>query len=155
MRASIHALLKQLWIESKYSFDLQHATVKLDELLFNYTVKSIQTPHDLLCFLTQRYKIRISDVRSPRRFRELVHLRQIYCYLARTLWPCPKLLVPTQRGRHNSEFSLRMIGIEINRDYTTVISSIKTLKNDIQTNTKLHKEIQELINETTALCYNK
>ena len=53
--------------------------------------------------------VSISDLRSKKRDREIVYTRQVYCFIARKLYP-------------NAIFS--MIGEAIDKDHSTVIHSI-------------------------------
>ena len=90
---------------------------------FSYKIKLVVLPHinstlgailDYVCLETNISK---NDILSTNHQRSIVEARQVFCYLA----------------KKNTEYSLTDIGRFINRNHATVIYSIRTVDNLLET----------------------
>ena len=71
----------------------------------------ITTPEQLLEEICDLFKADISEIKSKRRYRDLVKIRQYYCYVGNVYY----------------RFSLKPLGNTIGRDHTTVINGRNTV----------------------------
>lgn len=84
---------------------------------YSLPIMNLQTLQDMFeSFLPIRYERKLT-LKSKCRYRELVELRNIYCFLARTMG-----------------YSLASVGESLgNRDHTTVIHNVSCFKNLMET----------------------
>lgn len=84
---------------------------------YRLPLMNLQSLHDMFDpFLPYRYERKLT-LKSKCRYRELVELRNIYCFLARTMG-----------------YSLAAVGESLgNRDHTTVIHNVACFKNLMET----------------------
>jgi len=81
--------------------------------------------------------------------RKTVKVRQLYCYFAEWLWPWKG------QGKRNPQFTQAMITAEINKHYSVINYSIKTVLNDTQTSDNYKQEVWELSNKIMHLIPRK
>lgn len=98
--------------------------------------QSKMTLEDLLRLISYHAGISVDLMRSSRRTREIVIARQVYCYLAKQMF--------------GTRFTLKKIGLTIGeRDHTTVIHSVNTAEDYIDTNEQgfmsLYKRVNEIV----------
>ncbi|OFY65204.1 MAG: hypothetical protein A2Y71_10235 [Bacteroidetes bacterium RBG_13_42_15] len=166
-REILYKIIDDIWVESCYNFDKQNATRKLtilfDAVAWGVEIKKeeplmdnslleleaigmvITDPESLLKFLTEWYHIPLMRIRGKSRKAELVKVRQVYCYIARVLWPYFSKDLLGQH--HQSNVSLEKIGREINRLHADVLHGIKMVKQDMETNWEFNQEIGQLLSE--------
>ena len=90
----------------------------------NFTIQNIQKA------VASYYNIKVSDIKSKRRTREISTTRQIAMYLC----------------REHTKSSLPEIGRQFGgKDHTTVIFSHKKVSNNIKNNRDLNSEIKEIL----------
>ena len=70
----------------------------------------------VMAHVSDHFDIKISDIKSQRRGRNISWTRQVFCYLA----------------REHTDKSLPQIGNFVNRDHTTVMHAIKRVKESRQ-----------------------
>lgn len=91
----------------------------------------------LLREISDERMVDFEEAKSPCRKRELVVTRQIYCYLAK---------------RH-TKHSLKTIGENMgNRDHTTVMHSIQTITDLMETDDEIQEEVHRIENK---IIYNE
>ena len=82
------------------------------------------------------------DVFSKTRKREYVRSRQVACYLIRKTF--------------GNRYSLTVLGYEIgNKDHASVVHSVKTISNLVETESDFRKLIDELMNEFRGLVFDE
>lgn len=81
--------------------------------------------------VAKKYGITPEDIKGRKRTREIVIPRHIAIYLIRKM----------------TDMSLLAIGKILNRDHTTIMSSLENIETDLKTNSLLEIEINELIKE--------
>ncbi|MFN0064190.1 MAG: chromosomal replication initiator protein DnaA [Myxococcaceae bacterium] len=74
------------------------------------------------------YRVAVEELRLDRRMRQLAHARQVAMYFARRLTQC----------------SFPEIGQKFNKDHSTVISAVRKVKNQRETDPKIRHELEEL-----------
>jgi chromosomal replication initiator protein len=77
------------------------------------------------------YKVSESDLKGPRRQKQLVRARQVAMYLARTL----------------TQASFPAIGEQLNRDHSTVMSACEKIESEMASNSALKREVDELTSQ--------
>lgn len=93
--------------------------------------KSI-TPSAIKTAVSDYFEIKVSDIESSKRSRNLAYPRQIAMYLCREL----------------TKLSLPKIGEEFgNRDHTTVMHAYSKIEADIKVNSNLNEIVQKIISE--------
>jgi len=111
--------------------DKKISTQLVDDILKHYmksTVKYFST-EDIQKEVASKFGIKVSDLKSKIRRRELVIPRQIAMYLSKQL----------------TSDSLPQIGRKFGgKDHTTVIHSVKKIENELKKNNKLAKDVQDL-----------
>lgn len=132
-------IIDSIWIESDYSFNKREAERKLFKLLIINNEEDrvrnrvkIRCLNDLINYISTQYKVSIHNLRSDGRTRELVVPRQMYCYIAKKLYPTK---------------ILNTIGKEINRDHSSVLHSVKTIKQDMKTDPSLRNDLSRFLDE--------
>ena len=81
--------------------------------------------------VSQKYSVDIDDIYSKKRASDITKARHICVYLMRKL----------------SDMAYKQIGSVFKKDHSTIMHSYETIENEIQHNTLLEIEINELINE--------
>lgn len=89
------------------------------------------TSDRIIAKVSQKYCVSKEDIYSKKRASNITNARHICVYLMRKL----------------SEMSYKQIGRVLSKDHTTIIHSYETIETEIQHNTQLEIEINELINE--------
>jgi len=74
------------------------------------------------------YKVAVEDLRQDRRMKQLAHARQVAMYLARKL----------------TKSSFPEIAARFNKDHSTVISAVKKVEKQRETDAAVRKELDEL-----------
>lgn len=112
-------------------------TIQLvDDILRHYMKTNVKyySTEDIQQEVANKFGIKVSDLKSKIRRRELVIPRQIAMYLSKQL----------------TTDSLPQIGRKFGgKDHTTVIHSIKKIENELKKNSKLSKDIEELKEKLT------
>ena len=114
-----------------------HQKIDLDltkEVLKDFTLDKSKnfTIQNIIKTVADFYNVKVSDVKSKRRTREISTTRQIAMYLC----------------REHTKSSLPEIGRQFGgKDHTTVIFSHKKVSNNIQKNNELKKSIHEIIDQ--------
>ena len=106
---------------------------KIFKQLSNYKLKNyskILILNNYLNIISDKYGINLKSLKGKTRIREIVEARQLFCATAKHL---------------NPKISYKIIGSIINRDHSTVLYSIKTVKN-IKSLQKEFKEIIKFLN---------
>ena len=89
---------------------------------------------EIILAVSKKYDISRDDILSSKRNMEIAMARHICVYIARTM----------------TTLSQGQIGKALNRDRTTVISSEKVIKEEMEHNSELAMEIRELIRTITS-----
>ena len=98
---------------------------------FTFDKKKNFTIQNILKTVASYYDIKVSDIKSKRRTREISTTRQIAMYLC----------------REHTKSSLPEIGKQFGgKDHTTVIFSHKKISNNVKENNDLKSSIQEILN---------
>jgi len=98
---------------------------------FTFDKKKNFTIQNILKTVASYYDIKVSDIKSKRRTREISTTRQIAMYLC----------------REHTKFSLPEIGKQFGgKDHTTVIFSHKKISNNVKENNDLKSSIQDILN---------
>ncbi|MEZ5925429.1 MAG: chromosomal replication initiator protein DnaA [Hyphomicrobiaceae bacterium] len=98
------------------------------DLIRNQEHKRVKI-EDIQRMICKHYGVSRTDILSPRRHRSIVWPRQVGMYLAKTM---------TQR-------SLPEIGRRFgNRDHTTVLHAIRKIESELEGNTRLRAELEDL-----------
>lgn len=92
------------------------------------------TADRIISKVSQKYCVSKEDIYSKKRASNITNARHICVYLMRKL----------------SDMSYKQIGKVFSKDHTTIMHSYETIENEIQHNTQLEIEINELINELKA-----
>ena len=113
-----------------------HRKINLEitkEVLKDFTIdqKKNFTVQNILKTVASYYDIKVSDIKSKRRTREISTTRQIAMYLC----------------REHTKSSLPEIGKQFGgKDHTTVIFSHKKISNNVKENNDLKSSIQDILN---------
>ena len=98
---------------------------------FTFDKKKNFTIQNILKTVASYYDIKVSDIKSKRRTREISTTRQIAMYLC----------------REHTKSSLPEIGKQFGgKDHTTVIFSHKKISNNVKENNDLKSSIQDILN---------
>ncbi len=124
------ALIRVIAYSSMMNKDIDLPLVQeaIAELVQESLAKSL-TIYDIQRAVCDRFHLKLEDLRSKSRQKDIVYPRQIAMYLARDL----------------TDLSLPKIGKEFGgRDHTTVLHAINKIENEIQKNTNISKIINQL-----------
>lgn len=133
--SELKAFIHDLWVKSCYSFDEQAAQKKLITIIEESPNEyKIVTLRNLLVYVTDYFRQDLFNIHLHSKKREYVQVKQIYCYMARQLFP---------------GISLATIGKEIREDYdhATVLHSVRTIENELNTNKFLEKDVNKLFDK--------
>ena len=84
----------------------------------------------ILSNVSQCCMVTLDQLRSKKRQREIVEARQIYCKLA----------------KKRTKYTLEQIGSAINKDHATVLHSVRTCNNLIETNINFKNKYHDCAN---------
>ncbi len=108
----------------------QKTTAKISSMLSGESALD-----ELMSFMIERTGYPYSVISGRTRKREVVFVRQLYCYIAITVLK-----------RENYEgISLATIGHQINRDHATVMHSEKTINDLCETNKSVNNQVSDAV----------
>jgi len=93
------------------------------------------TVEKILDKVAKKYGITTDDIKGPKRTKDIAYARHISVYLMRKL----------------TDLSLDKIGMQVKRDHTTILSSLKTVEKELGANTQTDRDVNELIKEIKGL----
>ena len=108
---------------------MSHAKTAVNDVLTNMA-KAV-TPTKILSFVSQKYGVPEEDIKSSKRSKDIAMARHITVYLIRKLVDMP----------------LASIGKLLNRDHTTIMSSVENIEKQIKTSPAFENTINEIIRE--------
>jgi len=73
------------------------------------------------------YKVPLKDIKGSRKNGNIPKARHVYCYISRI-----------------NNYTFESIGLEINRNHTTVINSFKIICNELEIYTKIQEDIKKI-----------
>jgi len=134
-KSELREFVHNLWVRSQYSFDEQTAQRDLNNIIDKIIAKNkISTLSDLLIYVTNYFQENIFNIHSKSRKGEYVRVRQIYCYMARQLFPRASLSI--------------IAGIvRVNYDHATALHGIRTITNELDTDRLLRNDMERLFNK--------
>lgn len=108
---------------------MAHAKTAVNDVLTN--MAQAVTPAKILSFVSQKYGVPEEDIKSSKRSKDIANARHIAVYLIRKLVDMP----------------LASIGKLLNRDHTTIMSSVENIEKQIKTSPAFENTISEIIRE--------
>lgn len=109
--------------------NMSHAKTAVNDVLTN--MAQAVTPAKILSFVSQKYGVPEEDIKSSKRSKDIANSRHIAVYLIRKLVDMP----------------LASIGKLLNRDHTTIMSSVENIEKQIKSSPAFENTINELIRE--------
>jgi chromosomal replication initiator protein len=109
--------------------NMSHAKTAVSDVLTN--MAQAVTPAKITNYVSQKYGIPEEDIKSSKRSKDIAMARHITVYLIRKLVDMP----------------LASIGKLLNRDHTTIMSSVENIEKQIKTSPAFENTINEMIRE--------
>ena len=109
--------------------NMSHAKVAVSDVLTN--MAQAVTPAKITGYVSQKYGIPEEDIKSSKRSKDIATARHIAVYLIRKLVDMP----------------LASIGKLLNRDHTTIMSSVENVEKQIKASVAFENTINEMIRE--------
>ena len=109
--------------------NMSHAKLAVNDVLTN--MAQAVTPAKILSYVSGKYGIPEEDIKSSKRSKDIATARHIAVYLIRKLVDMP----------------LASIGKLLNRDHTTIMSSVENIEKQIKASPAFENSINEIIRE--------
>ncbi|MBE6682333.1 MAG: chromosomal replication initiator protein DnaA [Ruminococcaceae bacterium] len=109
--------------------NMSHAKTAVNDVLTN--MANAVTPAKIMSFVSSKYGIPEEDIRSSKRSKDIANARHITVYLIRKLVDMP----------------LASIGKLLNRDHTTIMSSVENVEKQLKVSPAFENTINEMIRE--------
>ena len=109
--------------------NMSHAKLAVNDVLTN--MAQAVTPAKILSYVSGKYGIPEEDIKSSKRSKDIATARHITVYLIRKLVDMP----------------LASIGKLLNRDHTTIMSSVENIEKQIKASPAFENSINEMIRE--------
>ena len=109
--------------------NMSHAKLAVNDVLTN--MAQAVTPAKILSYVSGKYGIPEEDIKSSKRSKDIATARHITVYLIRKLVDMP----------------LASIGKLLNRDHTTIMSSVENIEKQIKASPAFENSINEIIRE--------
>lgn len=109
--------------------NMSHAKLAVNDVLTN--MAQAVTPAKILSYVSGKYGIPEEDIKSSKRSKDIATARHIAVYLIRKLVDMP----------------LASIGKLLNRDHTTIMSSVENIEKQIKASPAFENSINEMIRE--------
>ena len=112
--------------------NMSHAKTAVNDVLTNMA-KAV-TPAKIIAYVSQKYNVPEEDIKSSKRSKDIANARHITVYLIRKLVDMP----------------LASIGKLLNRDHTTIMSSVENVEKQIKSSPAFENTINEIVREIKA-----
>ena len=109
--------------------NMSHAKLAVNDVLTN--MAQAVTPAKILGYISQKYGVPEEDIKSSKRSKDIATARHITAYLIRKLVDIP----------------LQSVGKFLNRDHTTIMSSVENIEKQIKASPAFENSINEMIRE--------
>ena len=109
--------------------NMSHAKTAVNDVLTN--MAQAVTPAKIMSFVSSKYGVPEEDIKSSKRSKDIATARHITVYLIRKLVDMP----------------LASIGKLLNRDHTTIMSSVENIEKQLKASPAFENSINEMIRE--------
>lgn len=112
--------------------ELQHVKVDLDlckKVLAHHDAKSTVTVDDILKLISQHYNIKIQELKSKSRTKQILIARQVGMFMLK---------------QHLAKSLVEIGKLFGGRDHTTVLNAVRKIENQRQENAEIRKDIEDL-----------